>query len=167
MTRPVLEPSSSRISFSLSKMQENYCVTKFRRFLANAFQELVESGTWAPEKFSPKAKQAKEERSKSGEKPSKSRQQEFSKPNKIFEISADTADFCENSYLGLCVIAFLDGSPEGSADRAKYLQVLEKAQYAPSNKGRPLKFMWIDAPCHPTFGNALETSVDRFNYVRE
>jgi hypothetical protein len=113
---------------------------------------------WKPEVYSASAK-AKMEEASEHQAPPQQPQHKNSKPNEIFEVSAGS-DYCEAGYLGLCVLAVLDGSPLNT-EHASQLALLEKVQYTPANKGRPLKFMWVDGLCHPTFGQPFDASPDK------
>eukprot|EP00043_Microstomoeca_roanoka_P002270 m.37396 g.37396 ORF g.37396 m.37396 type:complete len:312 (+) comp11378_c0_seq1:913-1848(+) len=78
----------------------------------------------------------------------------------IFEVTADTPDFCSPNQLGLCVIAILDGS-SGNEQKEEQLTILKEVQEHPANRDRVLKFMWVDAVCHPSFGEAFGVGLDK------
>ena len=127
--------------------------------MGNAHDELVSNGVWKPEEYSSNKKEQKERESETRTKVPPPPQHSDAKPNQIFEVSADRA-YCEAGYLGLCVLAFLDGSPMNT-DLSTQLALLEKVQYAPLNKGRLLQFMWADGLCRSSFGQQFDVSPDK------
>jgi hypothetical protein len=52
----------------------------------------------------------------------------------MVELTADHTDPCGTSKLGLCVVAFLDGSVEAQEARAAQLKVLDDVRISPANK---------------------------------
>jgi len=123
------------------------------RFLATVQNELEQSGFFKKqEAFDiPGKKSAEKKEKKSGG--------AVIKTQPLFEYTAETADACSDSKLGLCVIALLDGSPLNE-DKAAQLKILEEVQKRPSNKGRALHFMWVDLTCHPKFGEFFGKSLE-------
>ncbi|EGD72794.1 hypothetical protein PTSG_12188 [Salpingoeca rosetta] len=78
----------------------------------------------------------------------------------VFEVTAETPDFCSENQLGLCIIAFLDGSP-ANQDKDTQIDVLKQVQSDPANKGRILRFMWVDQVCRPDLGQAFGVDIDK------
>eukprot|EP00730_Choanoeca_flexa_P019405 TRINITY_DN9478_c0_g1_i2.p1 TRINITY_DN9478_c0_g1~~TRINITY_DN9478_c0_g1_i2.p1 ORF type:complete len:509 (+),score=152.65 TRINITY_DN9478_c0_g1_i2:60-1586(+) len=75
----------------------------------------------------------------------------------LFEVTAETPDYCSDTKLGLCLIALLDGA---SPDLAAHKQMLEEVQATSQSKGRVVHFMWVDATCHPSMATGLDVQVD-------
>jgi hypothetical protein len=79
----------------------------------------------------------------------------------LFEYTAETKDACGEGKLGMCIVALFDGSPLNEAEKSKQLEILAEVQDSPSNKGRPLHFMWVDLSCHTSFGEFFGMSLDK------
>lgn len=118
------------------------------RFLATAEMELRQNNMWPP---APKKTQT------STPPPSSPSSEP---PADIFEVSSATPDACAASKLGLCIVAFLDGEPSNAAARESQLEMLKKVQHLPSNRGRALHFMWVDARCHPGLAAAFDVLLE-------
>lgn len=128
---------------------------KFRNmmtFLSGAKQELDKQGFFnTKDKAEAKAeKVAKDKAAKNRKVPLQP----------MFEITAATPGACDESKLGMCLVLFTDGSPQNQAKRAEQIALIEAIQRLPSNKGRPLHFMWVDSTCHPEFGQVFDISPD-------
>eukprot|EP00052_Salpingoeca_macrocollata_P009964 m.78099 g.78099 ORF g.78099 m.78099 type:complete len:510 (+) comp17334_c0_seq3:79-1608(+) len=121
------------------------------RFLVVAKGELKQMNKW------PQAppQQQEQHQKQSSDKSQQATGTTNFKPEKIFELTADTKDACGENKLGLCVVLLVDGSPQAAADRAARIETLEKVQYSPVHKGRPLHFMWVDGLCHRSFAEAF------------
>lgn len=78
----------------------------------------------------------------------------------MFEVTPHTPTACDDNKLGMCIILFTDGATSALAQRQPQIALLEKIQNLPSNKGRPLHFMWVDAKCRPEFGQPFDVSPD-------
>jgi len=125
------------------------------RFLAQVQQELTSQGYF--EKMSMfNVPGAKEKEAKEQAVPKSS----MVKQVPLYENTADTPEACASGKLGLCVIGLLDGSPPNNDDREQQLAILTEVQKLPSNKGRPLHFMWVDLSCHPKFGEYFGLSLE-------
>ncbi len=114
---------SNLMRYLLSILQQ--CLVSqdcFRRFLVGAQRDLIESGDWDPKKFAKEPEQFQQKK--------EAHHDEF-KPNKIFELTPDVQNYCPPSFLGLCVIAMIDGAPEND-QKQKQLEILEKVNIANS-----------------------------------
>lgn len=90
-----------------------------------------------------------------------------------FELTPELAPkVCKSGSMGLCIIAFLDGS-SFNTDREAQIQALEavsprvvdsadklKVRTSSLFKGRHLTFAWVDLPCHPSYAQALDINID-------
>jgi len=124
------------------------------RFLATVQNELEQSGFFKKqEEFDIPGKKSADKKEK------KAPAGAVIKTQPLFEYTAETADACSDSKLGLCVIALLDGSPL-NPDKEAQLKILEDVQKRPANKGRALHFMWVDLTCHPKFGEFFGKSLE-------
>ena len=123
------------------------------RFLATARAELTKAGIFT--QHSEAADEENEQRRRTA-------QEKLSRfePNEIFQVTPDTSEYCPTTFIGLCVIAMLDGTPEAGDVRAGQLDILSSVQYLPANKGRPLLFMWLDGYCHAEVAQTFDVSAD-------
>ena len=125
------------------------------RFLAQVQNELTSQGYFEKmTMFNVPGAKAKEAKEKAAPKSS------MVKQAPLFENTAATPEACASGKLGLCVIGLLDGSPPNNEDREQQLAILTEVQKLPSNKGRPLHFMWVDLSCHPSFGEYFGLSLE-------
>ena len=125
------------------------------RFLATVQQELTQQGYF--EKMGTFNVPGAKEKKKAEQAAPKS---SMVKMVPLYENTAETPEACAAGKLGLCVIGLLDGSPPNDDQRAEQLAILTEVQKLPSNKGRPLHFMWVDLSCHPSFGEYFGLSLE-------
>lgn len=139
--------------------RKNFGGLKFKnalRFLATAYNELDKAGVISEAFASLSGK--RDSKSSKGKKEREPEPVQFEQ-KELFEITAETPDYCSESKLGLCIVGFYDGSPL-NANKEEQLKVLRDVQAAPSSKGRALHFMWVDITCHSAFGQAFDVAPD-------
>ncbi|XP_031558377.1 putative protein disulfide-isomerase DDB_G0275025 [Actinia tenebrosa] len=60
---------------------------------------------------------------------------------------------CKENDLGLCLIAFVDGKDEKIMEKS--INLLKDLQRTEDMEGKPLQYLWVNATCHPEYGDVF------------